>query len=202
MTILTLTQINQFRRDGFLVLPGLADTIYCDAAIAFAQNELRNNAAPIEYEADTRYPGAPASSDAEGGWTARRLLQAMARSPLLEKWAKSERLTPVLRQLLGEEVYLSQVHHNCIMTKQPRFSSVTGWHRDSRYWHFQRTDLVTAWLALSNETPENGCLSVIPGSHWRILAPAQFDERHFLRVDMPNKPCAVGPRSHFAFTAG
>lgn len=182
--MLTPEQLQEFRINGYLVLPGMTDAAYCESVLAFAAQELLADAAPIEYEADTRYPGAPASRDAEGGRTARRLLQAVARSPLLADWARGEQLTAALRQLLGAGACLSQVHHNCIMTKQPRFSSITGWHRDSRYWQFQRAELVSAWLALRNETVENGCLLVMPGSHLWTIQPDQLDAAQFLRADL------------------
>lgn len=75
------------------------------------------------------------------------------------------------------------------MTKQPAFSSVTGWHRDSRYWNFARADLVSAWLALGDEQIENGCLLVLPGSHHWTINSGQLDASQFLRTDLPaNKP--------------
>ena len=181
--MLTKEQLKHFNTKGYLILPALADSEYCASVIALAEQALLADTAPIEYEADTRYPGAPVSRDAEGGQTARRLLQAVARSPLLADWATGKSLSLALHQLLGEGVRLSQVHHNCIMTKQPRFSSLTGWHRDSRYWQFQRAELVSVWLALRNETVENGCLLVLPGSHLWNVAPEQLDSALFLRAD-------------------
>lgn len=182
-SMLTTEQLEHFSTNGYLILPALADSAYCTAVIALAEQALLEDTAPIEYEADTRYPGAPVSRDAEGGQTARRLLQAVARSPLLANWATGKSLSLALRQLLGEGARLSQVHHNCIMTKQPRFSSLTGWHRDSRYWQFQRAELISVWLALRNETLENGCLLVLPGSHLWTVAPEQLDSALFLRAD-------------------
>ncbi len=182
--MLSAAQIAQFDHDGYLVLPALSDAHYCQQVLAFAQQELDAEHTPIEYEADTRYPGAPASLDAEGGRTARRLLQAYQRSALLSDWAKGAVLGQALGQLLGPGVRLSQSHHNCIMTKQARFSSLTGWHRDSRYWHFQRPELITAWLALRDERVENGCLLVLPGSHRWAIEAHQFDAAQFLRADL------------------
>jgi len=92
---------------------------------------------PLEYEAQVKYPGAPVSLDAPGGRTVRRLLQACARDELYRDWATSPELAERLRQLLGGKLELSQAHHNCIMTKNPAFSSATGWHQDIRYWSFQ-----------------------------------------------------------------
>jgi phytanoyl-CoA hydroxylase len=182
--MLSTDQQQQFRRDGYLVLPQLASPEFCHAVLQLAEQALHDQAPPIEYEADTRYPGAPTSREAEGGHTVRRLLQAVARDTLLMHWATDARLTDSLKQLLGEGAMLSQAHHNCIMTKQPRFSSQTGWHRDSRYWHFQRAELVSAWLALRNETLENGCLLVLPGSHTWQIQPEQLDTAQFLRTDL------------------
>jgi phytanoyl-CoA hydroxylase len=71
------------------------------------------------------------------------------------------------------------------MTKQPRFSSVTGWHQDIRYWSFERPELVSVWLALGTERPDNGCLSFIPGTHEMDFARERLDRDLFLRPDLP-----------------
>ncbi len=176
--------IDQFHRQGFLVLPRFATPQFCEQVIALAQQHLAQHTGLMEYEADTGYPGAPESRNAEGGQTVRRLLQAYARAPMLAAWASAPALVQVLQQLLGADVLLTQAHHNCIMTKQPHYSTATSWHRDSRYWHFQRAELVSSWLALRDEAPENGCLLVIPGSHQMQISPEQFDERQFLRSDL------------------
>lgn len=182
--MLTPAQIDAFHRDGYIVLRSFSTRGWCEKIVAFTKAELARQALPIEFEADTRYPGAPESRTAEGGATARRLLMAAERDPELLRWATDEPLKTVLIQLLGAGAMLSQAHHNCVMTKQPAFSSVTGWHRDSRYWHFERPELVSAWLALGDEQPENGCLWVIPGSHRMAINASQFDEYQFLRTDL------------------
>lgn len=182
--MLTFEQINEFKKNGFLVLPGFSSAQFCAAVVAFAKDELARAAQPIEFEADTQYPGAPLSRLVEGGSTARRLLMASDRHSMLRDWATTGVLNSLLHQLLGAEVFLSRAHHNCIMTKQPEYSSVTGWHRDSRYWSFARPDLVSTWLALGNEQVENGCLLVLPGSHVWTIDANQLDARQFLREDL------------------
>jgi len=42
---------------------------------------------------------------------------------------------------------------------------------------------VTAWLALTNEHEENGCLWVIPNSHKWLIDSYQLDKHQFLRTD-------------------
>ena len=181
--MLSTEQITDFAQQGFLVLPALASSHYCQLVLDFAQHQLEAARPPLEFEADTGYPGAPSTVEAEGGSTVRRLMQVAARDPLIMDWATGPLLSTPLKQLLGEQVLLSQAHHNCIMTKQPRFSSLTGWHRDSRYWQFQRPELISAWLALRDETLENGCLLVIPGSHLVQVPAHSLDEAQFLRPD-------------------
>ncbi|MFZ6649459.1 phytanoyl-CoA dioxygenase family protein [Undibacterium sp. TJN25] len=189
--MLTPIQISEFQQQGYLILRGVADPAFCEQVIAFAQQQLAAQCAPIEFEADLNYPGAPESRAAEGGHTARRLLRAYGRGDLLAGWATGDAIVPALKQLLGPQALLSQAHHNCIMTKQPQYSSVTGWHRDSRYWSFQRAELVTVWLALRNETVENGCLLVIPGSHKLPVQASQLDDAQFLRPDLPENQALI-----------
>lgn len=200
--MLSSAQIEAFQQHGYLILPGLAGHEFCEQVIAFAQAELDAQQQPIEYEADTRYPGAPSSREAEGGLTARRLLQACARSPLLADWALGPALAEPLLQLLGDGALLSQAHHNCIMSKQARYSTATGWHRDSRYWHFQRAELVSAWLALRDEFPDNGCLLVIPGSHRLNLAAGQLDAAQFLRPELAENQALLAQAQAVALKQG
>jgi phytanoyl-CoA hydroxylase len=114
----------------------------------------------------------------------RRLLQAYRRHPIFRHWVHSETLTARLRQLLGPAIDLSQAHHNCVMTKNPAFSSATGWHQDIRYWSFAQSDLVSTWLALGPEHADNGCLLLVPGSHRLQVSTAQYDEALFFRTDL------------------
>ena len=150
---------------------------------------LRDHIGPVEYEAELRYPGAPDSLSAEGGQTIRRLKQAHSRSFLFTEWMLRPEILNRLQQLLGPRVVCPLAHHNCIMTKQPKYSSETGWHQDIRYWSYQRPELINAWIALGHERPENGCLQVIPGSQCLILDRNRLDDDLFFRRDLPeNQP--------------
>ena len=115
----------------------------------------------------------------------RRLRSAYQRDEVFRAWAKDERITRWLRQLLEEPVCLTLAHHNCVMTKHPNFGTATGWHRDIRYWSFARNELIAAWLALGPEHEENGALHVIPGSHRLQVRRHQLDDLDFLRPEVP-----------------
>ncbi len=200
--MLSPKQISDFQQQGFIILRQLATSSYCAQVLEFAQQQLADVLAPLEFEAETGYPGAPSSRNETGGNTVRRLLHVSLRSPLISDWATGSILATPLKQLLGENALLSQAHHNCIMTKQPRFSSVTGWHRDSRYWHFQRAELISAWLALRDETIENGCLLVIPGSHRVRIDPQGLDTAQFLKPDFPANQALLAQAVPVTLSAG
>jgi len=197
VTRLTDLELAGFRRDGFVVIRSLADSALCEEMRDVALRHLAESVAPIEYEVDVQYPGSPVDVNAEGGRTPRRLLHAYARHSLFREWATGAVIRSRLAQLFdAADVELSQCHHNCIMTKHPGFSSATLWHQDNRYWSFDRQDLISAWLALGDETRANGCLRVIPGSHLLTIEPGRFDAALFLRTDLPeNKALVAGAKT-------
>ena len=152
--------------------------------------------APVEYEADVHYPGAPESKSAPGGQTPRRLLNAYTRASVFRQWANSVEVVSRLRQMLNcDRVMVSQNHHNCVMTKHPGYSSVTSWHQDIRYWSFDYPELISVWLALGPEHRDNGGLLLIPGSHQLNLERGRLDASLFLRTELEQNreliACAV-----------
>ena len=50
-----------------------------------------------------------------------------------------------------------------------------AWHQDSAYWGLSSDDEVTAWIALTESTVQNGCLRVVPGSHLRPAVPHELE---------------------------
>lgn len=198
----TSDELASFSRDGFLVVRGLADEGLIQTMRRVTERGLRNEVAPIEYEADLQYPGAPQSKSDRGGRTIRRLKQAHSRDYVFTEWLLRPELLARLRQLLGPELVCPLAHHNCIMTKHPDFSSETGWHQDLRYWSFARPDLVSVWLALVPETRSNGCLQVLPGSHRWKIEPRQLDAASFFRGDLAENQALIAGREFVELQPG
>ncbi len=146
---------------------------------------------PVEFEADLQYPGAPPSRTAAGGGTARRLLDAYDREPAFAREATTPAVGNWMESYFREPVRLSRVHHNCLMTKHPRYGSRTNWHRDIRYWSFERDDLVSVWFALGEEAVENGALWFVPGSHRMDFGADRFDAARFFRDDHPQNAAII-----------
>lgn len=77
------------------------------------------------------------------------------------------------------------------MTKSPRYSTATAWHKDLRYWAFETPRLVSAWLALGDETPKNGCMRLVPGTQRTDLDSDRMDADQFLRSDRADNSALI-----------
>lgn len=88
--------------------------------------------------------------------------------------------------------------------KDPHDDAFISWHQDSTYWGLSHPDVTTAWIALSDVTPENGAMRMLPGSHLLDQLPhvdtfaehnlltrgqeVQIDVDESKTVDVPLKP--------------
>jgi ectoine hydroxylase-related dioxygenase (phytanoyl-CoA dioxygenase family) len=67
-----------------------------------------------------------------------------------------------VEDLLGPNIL---VHSSTAFVKWPHSPDFVSWHQDGHNWRLDVPRLVSAWVALTDSTPENGCLRAIPGSH-------------------------------------
>lgn len=176
--------INQkaFRANGFVVIPNFITVQECAIMHQRITHSLTDPGDPYELESTVGYPGAPSPKTTMGKTAIRRLLDAYSRDPLWKEFAHNPKLLQYIRTLLGsDDISLTRSHHNCLMTKMPKWSSYTAWHQDIRYWSFEKPNLINAWLSITAESKSNGCLQVIPGSHQIEFSKHQFDEQQFFR---------------------
>lgn len=192
---LTNDQVEEFKTSGFLLIRNYADPKRCDQIREKALEHLAQKIEPIESEEE--YLQKESSST-----TVRRLRQVYDRDPLFAQWMTNPDIRPALEQLLGEEPRLLLAHHNSIMTKLPQKSSVTSWHQDIRYWHYENDNLLSVWLSLGDEYLENGLLEFIPGSHKMHFTPEQFDEQSSFRDDLPQNQEIISKRVHYELHKG
>lgn len=178
-------QIKVFKQHGFLVVPNAVPRSEIEVMHALIEKSLHKPTEPFELESSLGYPGSPTNLNSAGKNTIRRLKDAYMRHTQWRNWATNRHLLCHISDLLDTtDIALTRCHHNCLMTKLPRYSSDTGWHQDIRYWSFQRPNLITAWLSITPETPTNGCLQAIPGSHQLKYQTKQFDHERFFRDDL------------------
>jgi ectoine hydroxylase-related dioxygenase (phytanoyl-CoA dioxygenase family) len=55
--------------------------------------------------------------------------------------------------------------------KEPESAAIAAWHQDATYFGLLPHLHVTAWVALTDATAENGCMEFLPGSHERGQLP-------------------------------
>lgn len=185
-------QISRLEEMGYVVVPGFLAGAEVAQLNEVARIELAAAAPPLEFEADLHYPGAPPSHSSAGGKTVRRLLDAYGRHAAFAGSATAPWLREWMEAYFAESVVMSRAHHNCLMTKHPLYGSITGWHRDIRYWSFEIENLISVWLALGEETAQNGALWFVPGSHQMAFESDRFDQAKFFRADDADNAKIIG----------
>lgn len=79
---------------------------------------------------------------------------------------------PVLKEIttsaLGPDVDL---YWNQIVYKEPEGHREFPWHQDDAYTRVEPWPYLTVWIAVTDATLENGCVSVLPGSYKRGFIP-------------------------------
>ena len=180
-----------FNQNGYVIKRGLVSGDQLTAIKRAAVRMSEQAQPPAEYEADVHYEGAPQSREHEGGQTIRRFLEVFDRDSTFSQFGCASQVKAILAELMGKDIYLVRNHHNSLMTKNPKFSSQTNWHRDIRYWHYDHENLISVWLALGHETCENGALLLIPGSHRIEFERQNFDEKLFFRKDLPENSTLI-----------
>src|ERR1700722_3269546 len=95
-----------------------------------------------------------------------RQLLRMDNCHLFFRWASELSQHPnvldVMEDLLGPDIF---VHSTRIFCKPGGDGSFVSWHQDGRYSSLNSKPAPSAWIALTDSLPENGCVRVIPGSH-------------------------------------
>lgn len=93
----------------------------------------------------------------------RKLTHFVGYDARLDALAEHPKLLGVLARLMGEPPALFA---NQAMLKPPRIGREKPWHQDHAYFNLPiGTCIISAWVALDEATPDNGCMHVIPGTH-------------------------------------
>jgi len=205
---LTNNQLALFHKNGFLLLPNFADKAECEALLDIAYVHLKHKIEPIEteigYDSKSQAYRTEISdySSIEKGATVRRLRQVYHRDILFKNWMENEKIRPILKQILADEVVLTLAHHNSIMTKMPKYSTETSWHQDRRYWSYDGDNLISVWLALGEENTQNGVLEFIPKSHTMNFSTEQFGEKEYFDIKHPLNMSLIETKQSFLLNRG
>jgi ectoine hydroxylase-related dioxygenase (phytanoyl-CoA dioxygenase family) len=111
--------------------------------------------------------------------TYRRALEsheAATGKPLQSNWRHKTHLLFTWADALAHHPTILDAVEDCIgpdilcwtstfFIKEAVSPGFVSWHQDSTYWGLEPDDVITAWVAFTETTPENGYMQVIPGSH-------------------------------------
>jgi len=148
----TEAELEQYRRDGFLLVEDLLDP----EETSLLQQAARADAVLQQAAMDVK--------DASGRKTNLSLWNHPG-DDIYGTIARSERVVNRMEQLLGGEVYH---YHSKLSAKQPRVGGAWEWHQDYGYWYKNGCLLPTmgsCFIAIDPATKENGCMQVLTGSH-------------------------------------
>jgi ectoine hydroxylase-related dioxygenase (phytanoyl-CoA dioxygenase family) len=164
--MLSQQQIEQFWRDGYLVV----ESAVTGAQLAALRREL---AGWIEESRAHAEPFGPPTIDGRPRFDMGE--EHSAASPALRRVnnpsdisaaylevVKNAAMVDMVADLIGPDV---KFHHCKINVKLPGSKTEVGYHQDFPYTPHTNDDIVTALLMLDDMTLENGCLTVVPGSH-------------------------------------
>jgi Phytanoyl-CoA dioxygenase (PhyH) len=149
---LSSAQVEGYARDGFVSpVPALTRE---QAA------HYREKLAAFE-----RVVGGPLTSDATDA-------RYRSRTHVLLAWVhglvRHPAILDAVEQLIGPDIL---VYTSTWFIKEPESPAIAAWHQDATYFGLRPYEHVTAWLALTDATAENGCMEFLPGSYRRGQLP-------------------------------
>jgi ectoine hydroxylase-related dioxygenase (phytanoyl-CoA dioxygenase family) len=151
-------QIDAYRRDGYVALPGVIDAgriaelrkvtgRFVDRSRAICASDNLFDLDP------THCAQTP---------TLRRIKNPADNDPLY-RWVAFESPIPdIVAELIGPDV---KFHHSKLNLKGGRVGAPVEWHQDAAFYPHSNDDVLAVGLLLDDATAENGCLVVLPGSH-------------------------------------
>src|SRR5207249_1199146 len=80
----------------------------------------------------------------------------------LDRLVRHPRILDAVEDVLGPNLLCWS---SSFFIKEANDAAYVSWHQDATYWGLSQPDVVTAWLAFTDATVENGAMRMVPGSH-------------------------------------
>lgn len=139
--VLTLDQIAAYHRDGF----------------SFPHSALREDEAALQMERLEQFEAHLGGRLSDIGGASR------FKNHLLLTWmndlVRHPTILDAVEDIIGPNILC---YTSTFFVKEPHSPSVAAWHQDATYFGLRPHDHITAWLALTESTPESGCLEFLP----------------------------------------
>lgn len=151
--VLTVSQIEQFNRDGYISGVRIFDTKEADDLRVYIDNLIE------------QVISAP---DQRNSYSINTYHVVCER---LYELAVEPRILACVKDLLGEEVVLWGSH---LFAKMSGDGKVVPMHQDAVYWPLTPSKSVSVWLAIDDADAENAAMQFVPASH--RLGPLEHEE--------------------------
>ena len=166
--MLSSSQVDQYRRDGYVVAEGVLDHSELGTLRAKLQ-ELLEGARGLTVHTDV-YDLEPFHRPDDP--RVRRIKTPHKFFPLFRDFADNPKVLQILQQLLGPAVRL---HGSKINIKAPHGGAAVEWHQDWAFYPHTNDDVLAVGVMLDDCLLENGPLMILPGTHIGPVYDHHFD---------------------------
>ena len=164
--MLTKARIDDFRRDGFVVVDGAVtrkQLAALNAEIAQWVAESRNHGEPFGPPTIDGRPRFDMGAEHSAEHPAlRRINNPSDISAAYLDVMRNAATVDMVADLIGPNV---KFHHCKVNLKLPGSNTAVAYHQDFLFTPHTNDDVITALLLLDDVSETNGCLRVVPGSH-------------------------------------
>jgi len=80
----------------------------------------------------------------------------------MDELVRHPKVLDAVESIIGPNIL---IYHLTSWLKEPNDPSHVSWHQDGTYFGLEPFEQITAWIALTDATPEMGCVKILPGSH-------------------------------------
>jgi len=163
-------EVARFESDGFLI----KERLFSEAEVGEMMAELER--LPRTYDESAE----EVVAEPDRG-IVRSIFRVHRTSPRFDGVARDPRLVDTAKQVLGSEVY---IHQSRINFKRAFDGRPFPWHSDFETWHVEdgmpRMRALSASILLTENTPVNGPLMLIRGSHRHyVRCPGRTPDEHY-----------------------
>lgn len=151
----TAAQARQFDELGFFVVEDAFDA----ATVAALDREIAPGEAAVRSFLERQESGRFGVAGVDTQTVAPHLV---TRSEVLARFCAHPLLTGICADLVGPDVRL---YWEQAVYKQPHGAEPVLWHQDNGYTFVEPQAYLTCWVAITDATPGNGCVEVVPGAH-------------------------------------
>lgn len=198
MKVLTREQSEFYKDQGYLIIENFLKPAELQHLLGELDRLVEEKARNLEkdeggFALEKKQTGAEVNNfrgEVVGQGILRKIQEITTYSTVFRDFIHGEKMLDLVEDLIGDTIYY---HSSKLMFKPAHHGAAKPWHQDYAYWASTKPEQVTAWLALDEATPENGCMQLIPGSHKWGLIKHYKEELQIDLKDVPHHMVKIAP---------